>query len=151
MAKLLTSRALQAHDLRRRRTDYLHQVSGKEAEALLASLILRHGRLELDRLTRTCRINGQLVPLTRLEFELLAFLLIHKGEVWSRDELMDSVWQREPSSINLVAVYINSLRRKLGTGMLRTVRGQGYTIDIEKPGRLAVVSRRATSRASRKA
>jgi DNA-binding response OmpR family regulator len=151
MAKPLTNRVLADDVYRRRRTDYLHQVSGKDAEALLASLILRHGKVELDRLTRTCRINGQPIPLTRLEYELLAFLLIHKGEVWNRDELMENVWQRKPSSINLVAVYINSLRRKLGTGMLRTVRGQGYTIDIEKPGRLAVVSRQSPSRTSRKA
>jgi DNA-binding response OmpR family regulator len=148
MAKPLSNRPLADNVVRRRRTDYLHKVSPEDVETLVASLILRHGNLELDRLSRVCRINGRPCPLTRLEFELLAFLLLNRGQVMSRDVLMEHIWQRDQSSINLIAVYIVSLRKKLGPGILRTVRGQGYTIDIEKSGRLSVVSRKSLKRSS---
>ena len=148
MAKPLSNRPLADNVVRRRRTDYLHKVSPEDDETLVASLILRHGNLELDRLSRVCRINGRPCPLTRLEFELLAFLLLNRGQVMSRDVLMEHIWQRDQSSINLIAVYIVSLRKKLGPGILRTVRGQGYTIDIEKSGRLSVVSRKSLKRSS---
>lgn len=150
MSKPVTNRSLAENVLRRRRTDYLHKVSTEDAETLLASLILRHKNLELDRLSRLCRINGRPCPLTRLEFELLAFLLLNRGQVVSRDVLMEHIWHRDQSSINLVAVYIVNLRKKLGPGILRTVRGQGYTIDAEKRGKLAVVSRKSSPRTSGK-
>lgn len=148
MAKLLAKRSLSESALRRRRTDYLHKVSPEDVEALLASLILRHENIEVDRLARICRINGRIYLLTRLEFELLTFLLLNRGQVISRDVLMKHIWQKGKSSINLVAVYIVSLRKKLGPGILRTVRSQGYTIDAEKSSRLAVVSRRSSKRTS---
>lgn len=148
MAKPLPNRAYD--DLRRRRTDHVHQVGDKDAEALVASLILRHGSIELDRLSRDCRSHGRLCPLTRLEYELLSCLLLHRGDVWSRDDLMAHVWRKEPTSVNQVAVYVVSLRKKLGPGLLRTVHGQGYTIDVEKRHRLSVVSRRSSIRTSGK-
>jgi DNA-binding response OmpR family regulator len=148
MAKPLTNRVLAENVVRRRRTDYLHKVSPEDVETLVASLILRHGNLELDRLTRVCRISGKPCPLTRLEFELLAFLLLNRGQVMSRDMLLEHIWQKDQSSINLIAVYIVSLRKKLGPSILRTVRGQGYTIDVEKTGRLSVVGRKTSKRAS---
>jgi DNA-binding response OmpR family regulator len=150
MAKPLTNRSFSESALRRRQTDYLHTVSAEDVETLVASLILRHRNLEVDRLSRVCRINGRICQLTRLEFELLTFLLLNRGQVMSRDELMERVWQREQSSINLITVYIVNLRKKLGPGILRTVRGQGYTIDAEKSGKLTVVSRRSSNRTSRK-
>lgn len=118
---------------------YLHLIHTNTTEALEAALILRHGSLELDRLTRACLLNGRPCSLTRYEYELLVFLLLHRGQIWSRDELTKRVWQREPSSVNLVAVYINSLRKKLGPGILRTVRSQGYTIDAQDCDRQSAV------------
>ena len=128
----------------------MHKVSAEDVETLVASLILRHGNIEVDRLSRVCRINGRICPLTRLEYELLTFLLLNRGQVISRDVLIEHIWHKEDPSINLVAVYIASLRKKLGPGILRTVRGQGYTIDAEKSSRLAVVSRRSSKRTSGK-
>lgn len=150
MAKTLTIRSLADNVVRRRRTDYLHKVSTEDAESLVASLILRHRNLELDRLTRVCRMNGRPCPLTPHEFELLTFLLLNRGQVISRDVLLEHIWRREQSSINLIAVYIVSLRKKLGRGILRTVRGRGYTIDAEKSGRLSVVSRQSPNRKPKK-
>lgn len=148
MAMPLSTNSLEDEVFRLGQQNYLLLIRAKAAEAQLASLVLRHGSLELDRLTRACRLNGRPCPLTGLEYELLAFLLLHRGHIWSRAELVERVWQSEPTSINLVAIYINSLRNKLGAGIVRTVRGQGYTIDDENSGQLSVVGRKPANRKS---
>jgi DNA-binding response OmpR family regulator len=150
MPKLLTNRAFADNVLRRRHTDYLHQVNPKDAEVLVSSLILRYKGIKLDRLTRICTVNGMPCPLTVREYKLLECLLLHLDEVWSREALVEQVWQRAKASINLVAVYVVSLRKKLGPGILRTVHGQGYTIDTEKSRRLTVVGRQQPVRTSSK-
>ncbi|MGA3263671.1 MAG: winged helix-turn-helix domain-containing protein [Terracidiphilus sp.] len=150
MAMPLSNRSLEDEVFRLGQQNYLLLLRAKAAEAQLSSLVLRHGNLELDRLTRACRLNGRPCPLTGLEYELLAFLLLHRGRVWSRAELVERVWQSEPTSINLVAIYITSLRKKLGSGIVRTIRGQGYTIDDESNGQLSVVGRQPPNHKSRR-
>ena len=144
MVKPLSNRAIGDDISRQGQKGHLHLIPAKATKALVASLILRHGSLELDRLTRACRLDSRPRHLTGNEYRLLEFLLLHRGEVWSRDELMRHVWQREPSSINLVAVHIVSLRKKLRPGILRAVRGQGYTIDARNKNRWSAVGRRTT-------
>jgi DNA-binding response OmpR family regulator len=101
--------------------------------------ILRFGDLEMDRAERRVTQDGREVELTATEFSLLESLLRRRGErVCSRVELLHEVW-RTPHGIgtNIVEVYINYLRRKLGrTGglrpdhesVIRTVRGEGYVL-----------------------
>lgn len=135
MAKLLSNRALADDVFQLGQNIHLDPTGAKDTEVLVASLILRHGSLELDCLTRTCRVKGRLCPLTGHEYGLLSFLLLHRGQVWSRNELIKRVLQRNRSSINLIATYISRLRKKLGPSVLCTVRGQGYTIKAETSGR----------------
>ena len=151
MAKRVSNRALWNDVFRQGQEDLLRRIPAKAAKALMTSLILRHGSLELDRLIRACRLNGRPCHLTGNEYRLLEFLLLHLGEVWSRELLMRHVWRREPSSINLIAVHIVSLRKKLGPRILRTIRGQGYTIDAKNKNRWSVVSGRSPNHTSRKA
>ena len=101
-----------------------------------AKLQLRAGDLELDRLDHTARRAGQPVVLTNKEFALLEHLMLNRGQCVSRVELLDSVWNLEPAqTTNIVDVYINYLRRKLKDPppghLIRTVRGQGYTVPSE--------------------
>ena len=137
--------------IRQGQEDPLHLIPAKAAKSLAASLILHHGSVKLDRLTRVCRLDGRPRHLTGKEYRLLEFLLLHRSEVWSRDELIRHVWQREPSSINLIAVHIVSLRKKLGYGILRTVYGQGYTIDHENNNQWPGARGRSPDHRSRKA
>jgi DNA-binding response OmpR family regulator len=101
-----------------------------------ARLILRAGDLEVSRLDHTARRGSQHIELTNKEFSLLEHLMLNRGHSVSRIELLDSVWNMEPTqTTNIVDVYVNYLRRKLkdpapGT-IIRTVRGQGYTIPAE--------------------
>jgi DNA-binding response OmpR family regulator len=96
-------------------------------------LQLRAGDLELDRLEHTARRAGQPVILTNKEFALLEHLLLNRGQCVSRVELLDSVWNLEPTqTTNIVDVYVNYLRRKLKDPppghLICTVRGRGYMV-----------------------
>jgi DNA-binding response OmpR family regulator len=98
-----------------------------------ARLQLRAGDLELDRLDHTARRGAQSIILTNKEFALLEHLMLNRGHCISRVELLDSVWNLEPTqTTNIVDVYVNYLRRKLKDPppgqLIRTVRGQGYIV-----------------------
>ena len=101
-----------------------------------ARLLIRAGDLELDRLDHAARRGGQPIVLTNKEFALLEHLMLNRGQCVSRMELLDSVWNLEPTqTTNIVDVYINYLRRKLKDPppgvLIRTVRGQGYMVPPE--------------------
>jgi DNA-binding response OmpR family regulator len=93
---------------------------------------LRVGDLQLDRETREVWRAGQPIELTPREFELLAVLLAHPRQVFSRAALLDRVWGYDyVADPNLVEVHISALRAKLGDTtrqLIRTVRGLGYTL-----------------------
>lgn len=99
------------------------------------SLLLRHGALEMDRVQRTVTVGGEPVALTQKEHALLECLLLNRGRAVSRARLLDEVWKTQPeASTNVVDVYVNYLRRKLGrageTAVIETVRGQGYAVGL---------------------
>jgi DNA-binding response OmpR family regulator len=113
-----------------------------------ARLQLRAGDLELDRLEHTAHRAGRTIVLTNKEFALLEHLMLNRGLCVSRVELLDAVWNLEPTqTTNIVDVYVNYLRRKLEDPppgqLIRTVRGQGYVVpsDTELNLPLLAVSR----------
>lgn len=90
----------------------------------------RLGDLVLDEAARTATRSGQPLGLTPTEYELLATLVAHAGQVLSKDQLLDLVWP-EAFDTNLVEVHMSSLRRKLeihGPRLIQTLRGTGYTL-----------------------
>jgi DNA-binding response OmpR family regulator len=94
-----------------------------------AQPVLRHGELELDPAAHQVRLAGQPLELSPREFALLATLLENAGRVLTRSQLEASLygWHDEPES-NVLEVHIHHLRRKLGTDLIKTLRGIGYTI-----------------------
>jgi len=90
------------------------------------------GELQLDRETREVWRAGQPIELTPREFELLAVLMAHPRQVFTRAMLLDRVWGYDyAADPNLVEVHISALRAKLGDTarqLIRTVRGVGYTL-----------------------
>jgi two-component system copper resistance phosphate regulon response regulator CusR len=94
---------------------------------------LRWGDLELDRHRRRAKHRNEDVQLTSKEFALLEFLLVRAPETVTRTEIIEHVWDSHfDSGTNLVDVYINRLREKLGhnqsTELIHTVRGVGYSL-----------------------
>jgi DNA-binding response OmpR family regulator len=77
---------------------------------------------------REVRLSGQEIALTPKEFDLLAYLVQHAGDVVSRDDLLERVWGFiYPGETRTVEVHVAQLRKKLGTPeLIRTVRGIGY-------------------------
>lgn len=80
---------------------------------------------------RVARVDGRNIPLAPTEHRLLCYLLSRKGEVLSRAQLLEAIWETsEDDSKRSVDVTIVSLRRKLGRAgnCIRTVRGVGYKL-----------------------
>jgi two-component system OmpR family response regulator len=98
-----------------------------------AGTMLRAGDIEVELLTRRVRRAGEPVQLSTTEFELLVYLLRHRGRVLSREQILSAVWgyQHDPAT-NIVDVYIGYLRRKLrradSPAPIHTVRAVGYRL-----------------------
>jgi len=90
---------------------------------------LRAGDLVLDLRTRRVRMKERDVELPTREFSLLETFLRHKGQVLSREQILDHVWgyDYDPGS-NIVDVYVGYLRKKLASDLIETVRGIGYRL-----------------------
>ncbi|HEY6413794.1 MAG TPA: response regulator transcription factor [Edaphobacter sp.] len=101
-----------------------------------ADPVLRHGDVELNRMERRVMRNDQTIELTVKEFSLLEFMMQRRDRCCSRAELLREVWQMSPDAgTNVVDVYVNYLRKKLGAAsvdgdanatVIETVRGEGY-------------------------
>ncbi|GAA2410480.1 response regulator transcription factor [Streptomyces glaucosporus] len=91
--------------------------------------VLRGAGVDLDLRTRRARAGGGTVDLTSREFVLLELFLRHPGQVLSREQILSHVWgyDFDPGS-NIVDVYVRALRKKLGQGVVETVRGMGYRL-----------------------
>jgi DNA-binding response OmpR family regulator len=90
---------------------------------------IRHGSIRLDPVTRSVECRGTEVSLSAHEFAVLEALLLRPGAILSRAQLEDRLygWSGQVES-NAIEVYIHTLRRKLGSDVIRTQRGAGYFI-----------------------
>jgi len=96
--------------------------------------LLRCGALAVDAPGHTVTVAGRAVALTQKEFELLALLLRHRGQVLSRERLIREVWGYAfTGESRTVDVHVRTLRQKLGEAgaYIETVRGYGYKISPE--------------------
>jgi two-component system, OmpR family, response regulator len=100
--------------------------------------VLRVGDLELDPARRTVTRDGAAIELTAREFALLEYLMRRSGEVLTRTQLIEHVWDfAYDGDSNVVDVYIRYLRNKVdrpfGRDSIRTVRGAGYLLVDDGP------------------
>jgi len=121
--------------------------SAEQLEARIAAVLRRAagsaattltlGGLELDPQARSAWLDGAALQLSRLEFDLLAYLMQRPGKVVARRQVLDDVWGAQARSLETVDVHVTWLRRKLGERAaapryLHTVRGVG--IRLSAPG-----------------
>ena len=101
-------------------------------------LVVSIGDIVMDMDGRTVKYHDTEVPMTPLEFDLLAALVRHPGQALSRQELLDMVWGYTDVSDSLVNVHVQRLRAKfdeLGADrFIQTVHGVGYKIPSELVG-----------------
>jgi two-component system phosphate regulon response regulator PhoB len=109
-----------------------------QQEVLQPSEVLKVGDLEIDASSMTVRVGGRTVLTTVREFRLLEYFAIHRGRVFTRDQLLDSVWKETafvtPRSVD---VYVRRLREKIEADprhprYLKTLRGIGYRLENPK-------------------
>lgn len=96
--------------------------------------VLTVGPIGIDRVKRRVTVEGRVVELTPREYELLVFMAEHRGRTLSRSRIAESVWHYQfDSETNVVDVYVNYLRKKLGVladgTEIVTVRGVGYRLE----------------------
>jgi DNA-binding response OmpR family regulator len=117
--------------------------SAEQIEARIAAVLRRGGQppsrvltvggLMLDPDARSASLDGVALQLSRLEFDLLAYLMQRPGKVVNRRQLLADVWPAESRSVETVDVHVTWLRRKLGERAaqpryLHTVRGVGIQL-----------------------
>jgi DNA-binding response OmpR family regulator len=92
-----------------------------------AQAVVSYDGLTVSAAARSVTVNGRPVSLTNREFDLLLFLLTHRGVVYSREELLKQVWQWDFGDLSTVTVHVKRLRSKLGDEhRVETVWGRGY-------------------------
>jgi two-component system, OmpR family, response regulator len=80
-------------------------------------------------------MNGTQLKLTSLEFRLLDYLMHHIGEVVSRTELVEHLYDQDfDRDSNTIEVFVGRLRKKMGNDMIETIRGMGYRISDPNNG-----------------
>jgi len=93
---------------------------------------LEAGPLRLDTTAHTIHLDDEPVALTAKEYQLVEYLLRHRGEVIGKDQLLDHVWSDESRvQHNTVETFIANVRKKFGRHetVIKTVRGYGYKIE----------------------
>ncbi|MGP8247009.1 MAG: response regulator transcription factor [Bryobacteraceae bacterium] len=121
------------------------QVRGATSNRSTPARVLEAGGLEVDTASRQVRLNGQPLALTATEFRLLEFLMTRPGVVFSREQLLNSVWGQDRAITDrAVDVYVLRLRQKIEEDpaapvLIHSVRGFGYTFEPRRAMALAAV------------
>jgi len=105
-------------------------------QSVAASNVLTAGALRLDASSYSVSYAGQPVSLTKKEFDLLRYLMQHRGQAVTRDMLLSDVWGYDyAGDTNVVDVYIRYLRHKIdepfGVKTIHTIRAVGYMFNHE--------------------
>jgi two-component system, OmpR family, response regulator len=111
----------------------------EEVQARLRALIRRAaghatselacGPVRLDTKSSRVSVNGMALKLTSHEFRLLSYLMHHMGQVVSRTELVEHMYDQDfDRDSNTIEVFVGRLRKKMGIDIIETVRGLGYRI-----------------------
>ena len=94
--------------------------------------VIRYKALVLDADSFSVQVNGAPVSLTTREFEILKFLLENQGRVFTRDNLLDRIWDYDyVGDEKIINTHIKNIRKKLGVDYIETIRGVGYKIEKE--------------------
>ncbi len=135
MTKPFSVRELQARVRSQlRRVHLLSKISQQQLEKQSPEQYLTLGALQIDNISHSAKLNGKSVELTSTEFDLLFYLASHPDQVFSREQLLSSVWGYHHSGYeHTVNSHINRLRNKVERNatkpeIVQTVWGVGYKL-----------------------
>lgn len=93
---------------------------------------LTHGEIQLNPETYKVFVSGQEITLTAREFEILRLFMENQGRVFTREQLLDIIWNYDyVGDDKIINTHIKNIRKKLGVDCIQTIRGVGYRIDKE--------------------
>ena len=96
------------------------------------TLKCENGRLVMDTASARVTMDGNLVALTALEYRTLEYLMQHEGQVVSKTELTEHIYDQDfDRDSNVIEVLINRLRTKFNPGFIKTRRGLGYQLETD--------------------
>ncbi len=104
----------------------------RRCEKEVSEDILVYEKISIDINARSVKVSDEKVVLTLKEYELLKLMLLNQGRVFSREELLNIIWDLEYiGESRTVDVHIRTLRHKLGVmgSCIKTVRGVGYSVE----------------------
>jgi two-component system OmpR family response regulator len=117
------AKPFQTEELIARLRALIRRAAGKATSELVA------GGVRLDTRSGRVSLNGEPVKLTAQEFKLLSYLMHHKGKVISRTELIEHIYDQDfDRDSNTIEVFITRIRKKLGSDLISTTRGLGYSL-----------------------
>ena len=94
--------------------------------------VIHYKEISLDADSFTVLVSGKSVSLTTREFEILKLFLENPGRVFTRDNLLNTIWGYDYfGDAKIVNTHIKNIRRKLGVDYIETIRGMGYKIEKE--------------------
>lgn len=94
------------------------------------SNVIEIGDVKIDIAARQVFLDGKIVELTAREYVLVEFLALHRGEIVTRTQLYEHLFDENESSLsNLLDVHVSNVRKKLGPEFIATRRGHGYCIE----------------------
>jgi two-component system response regulator PhoP len=101
--------------------------------------VLQCGMVKLDTVAQTVHVGERALDLTAYEYKVLHYLMLHAGQVVSKTELTDHLYEQDfDRDSNVIEVFVGRLRRKLdpdGTlNPIETLRGRGYRLDLARDG-----------------
>jgi two-component system OmpR family response regulator len=118
------AKPFQTEELIARLRALIRRAAGQATSELTA------GSVRLDSRSGRVTLGGEPVKLTAQEFKLLSYLMHHKGKVVSRTELIEHIYDQDfDRDSNTIEVFITRIRKKLGSDLISTTRGLGYSLD----------------------
>ena len=126
----------------------------RESEKGTSSQLVTCGNLTLDPRTFETRVGGRHVQLTRLEFDLVRFLVDHQGELLTRKQIMEQLWKDESVPDRILDPHLVAVRKKLADfdHTIATIYGSGFILKPNEPeSRSAAEARRAARGTARSA
>ena len=122
------SKPFSSRELLVRLKTHLARLSSKTSESLVL------GDLSLHPIRREARLNNEVIYLTKVEFDLLHYLMLERPNVLSRDQILNELWGFEyDGDTRIVDVHVSKLRTKLKASNLEIIslRGIGYRIEVK--------------------
>lgn len=110
----------------------IEAVLRRTGEDTQESSVIKYKNIRMDTECYEVHVDGKNVALTTREFEILKLFLEYQGRVFTRDNLLNSIWGYDFfGDEKIVNTHIKNIRRKLGVDYIETIRGVGYRLEKE--------------------